>query len=359
MLTLIDNVSNLNRGEVVDYGLARLLKLQAGNIERMRSYYIANYVPIDATNPILKLLYGFNWALSANPMSFYNSAYEDMEVLCSSVGITTSYNRGQTFQGIFFGEGVSNALVLSVDPANRRTAVTSTRWRTFSPLKVITRPGVRGAYVRPDLLDYDSGNAVIAVDVPMLAYQYRLWYEYNSKLPLVERERPEHFLGRYVFPNMLYSQMDAIMVNSLLMDSVDEDPRNFPTPLAVMNHTEPLLKSLRKLISQVSETETVFDRLLTHMPSFKHSDMSQNLPRIHDRVTEANAWVALAMSLPMVSVCVKWGKEHNPEWGNVLNLFSTAERRIRTQRVIEKVTDLSFRINLDTDYTDFIIEITD
>ncbi|QAX96062.1 hypothetical protein [Vibrio phage vB_VmeM-Yong XC32] len=357
MLKLFSTFTGLDRGETIEAGLNRVLQLQAKNIAVAETYYQNQYVPTDMTNPLIRLCYRFNWELTTEPVNYYNRAKEEMQELCLNTGITSSANEGDIFEGLFYGENVKTVMVAEADAARRNRILSQPRWKDIRPVRVLTRPGVKGSYVRPDLIEYNEGHCVISVDIPALAYMFRGWIEDNLKLPVEQQKQPFHFVCHYVLPSMMWSQQDATLINSLVIgaDAWKEDAGEFSTFLAINNMTDSLLRTTYGLVKEVGTQTATWEKLLSHIPSFIGEDMSTALPQFFDRKTIKNEWVELIAMLPIATVCAKYAK-NNPESTMVDNLWKEYSRYLKNQRIISKIPDKKLIAQVDEAFAQFVIE---
>jgi len=354
MLPLFKTFTGLSRGLTIEAGLDRLVKLQAKNIATAINYYNNKYVPIDMSSPIVRLCYRLQGLLTTDSLGLYNKVNENIEELAFSVGITTSQNSGEAFSGLFYGERTQTILVAETVVKNRHRVFSQAPWKTLQPLRVIDRAGVKGSYVRPDLIDEgDINYCVVSIDIGLLAYMYLGWHLENQKLPVEYQRRIEHFIGQYVYPSMMWSQMDAIMMRSLVIGkgAWEMDSGSFPTHLAIPNRTSELLETLYGLLEDVSNRSATWEKILSHVPSFVYPDMGIGLPELATDISPQNHWVQFAAIIPSIQVCLKF-TPNNPEQTTQENLWRKYDRVLRSQRVIEKAPNRDIVDLITLGYTD-------
>lgn len=357
MLRLIDYKSTVNRGKIVKPNLLLSMSKQRANLQKLQTYYRQNYSPVLATNPLLRLLYRFDWDATKSGTYYYQKAKEDVNELASSVGITTSINAGDINYGSFYGH-LPVALIYS----NESTATDTFRsnWADMVPVKVLVSPTTKGGLARPDLVRASDGYGVIAIDIPLLAFMYKKWGDANNAKPESERERPEYFLGRYVLPNMLPSQFDAIITNMLYMDEeyIDLEDSAFTTPFAMVDHTRAILNEITVLKAEFSKSDYTPTKVLDNVIAMTAENMLDVAPIIYDGDTEANYWVRLAAALPYVMAGTVLAVK-DPSPSSTYNVAKVVGRRIKGQRTIAKIEDKKFSVEVDGLYEQLLTLLSD
>lgn len=359
MLPLFKTFTGLSRGLTIEAGLDRLMKLQAKNISSAINYYNNQFVPIDMTSPIVRLCYRLQGLLTSDSLSLYNRVIEELEEICLGVGITTSQNKGETFDGLFYGERTQTILVSETVVKNRHRVFGLAPWKTLQPLRVIDRAGVKGSYIRPDLINDEGINfCTVGIDVGLLAYMYLGWHEENKKLPVEYQKRIEHFVAQYVYPSMMWSQMDAAIMRSLIIGKKawEMDTASFPTNLALTNRTGELLGTVYGLMEEVSNQSVTWEKVLTHVPSFVYANMAMGLPELETDITPNNHWAQLAAIIPSIQVCLKF-TPNNPEQSAQENLWRRYDRTLKSQRIIDKAPNREVMDFLTLGYDDILFTI--
>lgn len=359
MVPLFSTFQDIERGSRIDPKLNQLMQKQKSNLSQCVRYYQQNYVPVDMTHPLVRLCYRFNWDLTQQSFDYYNRANEQKEELCSPLGITTSFNKGEIHEGIFYGEACKTALVLEVRDTNMRALMDGRPWASLTPLRVLTRPGVRGAYLRPDLINEDEeGYAVVAIDVPLLAGMFKRWRLDNQKKPKEARERPEHFVGRYLLPSMMHTQMDAVLLNSLNAFSLRKSELKdlSGVALGLIDQTANLAEELFDHVNALQGS--TWEQVANHIPSFEGETLADHLPVLSDRISQANEWASVGGSVALCRVCSKYATD-NPEGDRLVNLWMQEDRHYKNDRTFSKTPDPKFGTLLENHYNDFLLEFLD
>jgi hypothetical protein len=333
MYDLINFIPVLERASAFDLTLNRNLKQQKIAIDKIVNFYRTYIVPGPTDSPFVRLLYAMNYESTNNPGTYYYRFKQD-EIL-PIYGFTGITHKGKVHTGFFYGE--TKTIIVS-EPEATLADVMRTPWMDLQPLKVIKHPGLTHSLVRPDLADFKEGIAVIKVDLPMLGYMFGKWLEIQSSLEVTDREPPEHFLVRYVYPNMLYSQFRACMINSLSADITeifDTDPN--PTPVLTIDKTTECYTGLRDLIDKVS-TDMTFDQFLKIIPDIEKESMILGYDVINIEENNYVFWAILTAAMPLL-LALSQHCINNPELSSINPTYRRYKRKIKNQSLLSKIDD--------------------
>lgn len=335
MYDLIDFSPTLNRPTLTDLTLVRHVKQQYTAIERVVDFYHTYVVNGPSDSPFIRLLYDNTWDIAIAPYLYY-SRYGRDDIL-PAYGFTGETHKGKVHTGFFYGD--AKTIILADNNSTLATVMRNPIWQTLEPITVLKHPGTTHSLVRPDLAYFDSGIAVVSVDLPMLGFMYGSWIKDQAKLDPTQRERPEQFLVKYVYPNMLYSQFRAVAINTLAIDISDLGKFTpNPTPLLVTDKTEECFYGYRDLLARFNG-EATFDQLLTAMPDIDKDNLFIDR-YVPVSVVENNYtdWAVVTAAMPLL-VGLTAFSINNPTLDLIRGTYNRYRRRIRMQGTIAKIGD--------------------
>jgi hypothetical protein len=149
---------------------------------------------------------------------FYSNMNTKALSVSQSLMMTSSISTGRVFDGYFYGEGTKEILIAHDEGFDFYKA--SQNWRELQPIRVLRHPKSDLALNIPDGNSYniEEGIAVIAINLPMLALQYREYQIYEDSVALSRGESPRgltHYIYSYALTNMMYSHLDVAIFNRL------------------------------------------------------------------------------------------------------------------------------------------------
>lgn len=346
------STTDANRGGLIDLNVTRLKRLQESNLDKYSDFYHSAFYKISLTSPIYRLCYRLQYDVKT-AIDAYNRADVEMDEICTPLGLTTEFNTGKVYEGLFYGEDVKNIFIVESNSDHLSTLMSSISWRTRKPIRVLAKPGFSDSHVRPDHMEYFSGYSVMAIDVPYLAWMLWNWQQANSQLPQEERESLEHFVSMYVYPSLTPSQADVSIINALgvTYDSLDSDYKiSAKEPLYTVDNSDDFYKAIHNMFDKNKAEDFTWEQYLKQIASFRGGNLLDVLPVFHTRRTVANEWVMLAALMPWVTVLAE-RTPRNPLRTGIVTKWRRLKRRIKGQRVISKCPDIEVRELLEEQYT--------
>lgn len=188
------------------------------NLDTVREYYNTRPLAVKSNHFLLRLL----TALGV-PMSHHIERYHQIveaKALSYSMGfkMTSSIYKGGIFKGVFYGENSSEVIVATDEIFNPYDAYKN--WESLKPVTCLyhNRSDLKLLLPNGKTTSSDEGISVFAVNIPMLAVQFRAFLEENyanyKQDPNNNYLAPgSHFIHMYVLPGMLESQLDMSLFN--------------------------------------------------------------------------------------------------------------------------------------------------
>lgn len=189
--------------------------LQA-NLETVTSYYRIFAGKVDGSHFLIKLIYGVGVTRSLPLDRFYANAVARTQGVAMANKMTCSVNNGNIFDGVFYGTGTSEVIIGHDEAFDYEDAAVN--WQNLQPIKVLKHPKSDLALNIPDgsVTSSEKGTAVIAINIPMLALQYRQWKYIEDLRAERAADSPKgitHFIYNYPLTNMMSSHLDVCIFN--------------------------------------------------------------------------------------------------------------------------------------------------
>lgn len=307
------------------------------DIDKITNHYRGNEYASRGDHLLVKLIQIMNVPLHYPLDRYYDVCLDRTNTVANSLRLTTSANQGQLFKGIFY-HGCTEIIIVS-NQINRPTELES-GWRDLQAVKVIEHPVSNMRYMLPNGVNHNTerGLAVIHIDAAALMVQYRCFIQeqltssggLNSNV-LDER----HFLYRYVFPNMLKSQTDIVIINRLFnLDS------GAPMGDSIRRHvfytsdyTEMLDKGLLYLLDRLKVTKMPYQTLLANIPRV-FSDRPLSMPDMAEtRQVYWALWLARVRAMKLlIDMAGDQGSHYNQ---TLLNELWIDLKRFRSDNIFK------------------------
>jgi hypothetical protein len=190
---------------------------------------------VDSSHFLIRILESITVPQSMNLERYYANVDAGSLNVSMALKLTSPVFRGQIFNGIFYGPGNTEILIghdESFDPFAAHDD-----WENLAPVKVLRHPISHLGMNIPDgkSNDTETGIAVIAINIPMLAVQYRA-FRLNEIEVCAETGDSEksimEFIRMYVLPNMMTSHLDNVIFNR-----IDKMQRGIPFGSTKKHHS--------------------------------------------------------------------------------------------------------------------------
>ncbi len=205
------------------------------NLTIATSYYRRYPVRVDSAHLLAQLLYSIGILKNQPIDQLYSYLSTRALKAATACRLTSSINKGELHNGVFYGPGTREVIIAHDDEFDPWEA--QRNWRDLRPVQVLYHSHSDLGLFPPngERTSNDDGMAVISINVPMLAIQYREFFNHESQIAAASGENPRSimfFLGAYPLTNMLYSHLDTAVFNRLycrrfnipLGDSVKKQP---------------------------------------------------------------------------------------------------------------------------------------
>ena len=287
--------------------------LKAGfqaSLKIVTAYYRTYPGRVDASHFLIKLIYGVGVARSLPLDRFYAMCSSKALGVAMANKMTSAISKGQLFDGQFYGKGVREVLIGHDDDFDFQDAAKN--WQNLEPIKVLSHPKSDLGLNIPDGTGdgLEEGVAVIAINIPMLALQYRQWSEIETARAEAVGDSPRgitHFIYSYPLTNMLYSHLDVTLFNRLynLLNNIPLAEINKRHSFFLTDYDNKLNVVQKKQLEILASGQRSFNGMLKTIPMVS-VDTLADLAKLPDvALTRQVIWALCLARLEMLSFLFK------------------------------------------------------
>jgi hypothetical protein len=339
----------------LDLGLKR-------NLRQVIMYYRRNPMAVNSEHFLVRLLQSIAVPQSLNLERYYSNVDAMALNFSMSLGMTSSIYNGKLFNSVFYGNS-DEILIANSDSFDINEA--QNNWENLEPIKVLRHPVSNLNLNLPDgtINSTESGLAVISINIPMLAIQYRAFRleemvetTTDTGIQFESQKSVMQFIHMYVLPNMLYSHLDYVIFNRIynLEFGIPFGESVKKHPFYITDFTSKLNYFHNTILDQLRKTNKDFSGILQSIPTItKHSLFEvMMLPSI--AITRQVSWAIFISRLSELLFLFRLSKEshgnkNQSEIGRVLrqltmyksdNLFRSMLPNDKYIEVSEQIKDL-------------------
>jgi hypothetical protein len=279
------------------------------SVQQVITYHENNPHGLNGSHFLVKLLGSLNVPLSM-PYDIYNDKVTDQALnLAMSLKMTSALSKGHVFDpGVFFGPDIREILIATIDSYD--TSLLKDQWHTLRPIEVLYHPKTELNLALPDGKHHsvEGGYAVITINIPMLASQYRMWREYDRRANPDAPRSVMQFLTMFPLPNMLYSYLDWAIVNRTIHKFFDLDlPKvKNPNPFYLTDYSAEVDKTLTHYLQAVETNGWNFDMMLNALPQLSSRSTVRDLIQPPAMAfSQQLQWAIVMARLPLISFLVQ------------------------------------------------------
>lgn len=276
------------------------------NLHSVVNYYHRFPGRIDGSHFLIKLISGMNISKTLSIDRLYDSVSSKAMSVSQALKMTSPINRGQRFNGVFYGEGTTEILIAHDEGFDFFDA--EKNWRDLCPIKVLCHPKSDLGLNIPDGEQYsiEEGIAVIAINIPMLAIQYREYQRFEDYIAETNGDSPRgltHYIYSYALTNMLYSHLDVTIFNRLhnLLLGIPLGTSKTKHSFHVQDYSDKLTELQLLQLRTFDRNPRKFDAMMKMVPlitSRNISDMA-DLPDVVP--TMQVVWALMLSRLPLLT----------------------------------------------------------
>lgn len=280
------------------------------SIDRVQRFRLENPMSLTGTHPLIRLLMSLNVPLSLDPELYRDRVAEITYHLARNLQFTSPVSQGKAhYPSMFYGDNVTD-VVLVHDEDFDLTDI-ATRWQNLQPIRVLYHPQTDLRLHVPDgrYPSVEAGMAVISINLPMLALQYRMWRHWERGTVGSESPRTVMmFLQAHPLPQMLASHLDCAIFNRILGLYFD-----IPFPEIRSRHsfyltdwTNAVDAVLLKYIGLAKARKMDFDAMISTMPAAGYDSRYDTLHWPEMPFTYQVTWALVVARLAQVMFLVRF-----------------------------------------------------
>lgn len=308
-----------NTPSVISYGVLRYPQwnyVREGllrNLQSVQSFYNSRVMAVKSNHFIARLVNNINVSHNHDLERYYDIVDARSNAIAAVMRMTSSLQRGAIFNGVFYGQGCME--VIMVDSSSFNPIDAYKNWRTLEAVKVVMHPRSDLGLMLPNgkATGAETGLAVISVNIPLLAIQFRAFVA--EQLAKGDDDSPQgvgHFVHRYVLPNMLPTQLDYTIFNRVCNIATGA-PMGESTRAHPFTHMADLATQCDKvhidLVGGFKGRSMDFKAVLATIPAVTKNTMEQVMVIPENASTRQVLWAEVLSRIDALTMTIQFAGE--------------------------------------------------
>lgn len=344
MLGLFTGRDHTHQGRVEHPEFEYIRRTYLRELANVVDFYHNRIYATKSDHFLVKLLYLIDVPLSYSVGRFVDVSSIRAPFISRAMKMTSDTNIGQIFDGEFFGKGTSE-IILSIDEFFDPVEAEK-EWKRIAAVTVLNHPKSDLGLLLANGKKTASGDglAVIAVNIPLLALQFRCFLQQQQMFLRTSQDAGylafSHFVHMYVLPNMLFSGFDITILNRLMNLYYDRDMgvANVRHPFMVTNYASKLDHSLLFAVDRMFKTKARFEQSINLIPTVVNSSMLEALAMPDIAPTRQVYWAIILCRLNAIKFFLDLdrdnGSDANRTW---INQIQRILIRLRNENIYPSV----------------------
>lgn len=337
------------------------------NLKKVVEFYQTHSMAVESEHFLVRLLQSITTP-KALPLDRYYAIVDALSLnLGMALKMTSSISKGHVFPGTFYGPGCTEVLI--AENADFDVEAVNRNWENVQAIRVLRHPRSDLGLNLPDgkKTGSETGFAVIAINIPMLAVQYRAFRQREDEYSLRTGEPGRtimQFIHMHVLPNMLYSHFDYVMFNRIynLKRGAPLGESSKPHPFYITDFSQKLNAVHATVLVNLSAVGQDFAGILRSIPAVTKNNLDDVLVIPEMAPTRQVIWALALSRFPAIDFMldmVKGGNQGGAEIRNQqqLNGLMQAIRAYRTGAVFSSVLDRDSLFDVDMEIDDIVDKI--
>lgn len=241
---------------------------------KVKQYYENNLYVVPNNHRLVKLIIDLQTYMQSSPEMIARLVVNESDRLCRAYGITSSViNGGISTAGDMYNRN-SPEVFISIEESINIKAVYD-NFRDQEPVRVLTHDftDLEFGLANGKYSGSERGIAVFGINLPLLAVQYKAWYDKERYVKETDTYLPTHyFVVKYILRNMISSHVDIAMFNRLLALLHNQYIPNGVNhhSFLIADHSAKLDQTHEQLLQRLKNTQTDYIQRLESLPSLEH-----------------------------------------------------------------------------------------
>ena len=292
------------------------------NLSKYKAYYAESSVFCSADHILIDLLYALNTSMSLNNREYVDDVSYRTQQITNMLGLNSAFSRFKQKKSCFFGNHCSELIIVVEEAFDVEQAYKN--WKTQQSVKVLTHPFISITPLPPfpDFTARGDGLAVIMINLPLLALQWKAFTE--SQDMNGDTYGAQSFVSRFVWPNMMDTYQEQAWFNIVHHGRSNHGHlgnQTFRTPFTFIDLKNRLDQAQSSVIEKINQLNaSSFETVLKSIPSLTHDNMCQSLlyPKVPS--TTNVSWVMDIARMKHLSFLIVASKpEHRAASRNWIN----------------------------------------
>lgn len=280
------------------------------SIQRIKSYRRMNPRYLPGGHVLIRLLNSIPLSMHLDAQTYNDKIADNALLFTQSLKFTSALSKGQVWRpGAFLGKNVTEVILATTDPWDVEAGLAN--WEELSPIRFLHHPMNTLRLPVPDgqFASTEGGVAVITINVPMLASQYRMWRKVTQAVDESPRTLGQ-FLQAYPLPNMLDTQVDIAILNRLmsLYFGVEPEAQTYRHPFYLTDWSTDVDRVLEKWLLHAGAKRWDFDTLVSHIPTVCSENLHHVLKLPEQAFSTQIQWAVLLARLALVVFLVQFNR---------------------------------------------------
>jgi hypothetical protein len=336
------------------------------NLETVIRYYHRWPMSVKADHFIIRLLHSITTPKGL-PIERY---YDNVDGLFSlnlgmALGMTSPLSQGRLHDGVFYGPGTKEVLIATTEVFDPFDA--EKNWMELTPIRVLRHP-------RSDLglvplngkkNGIETGIAVIAINIPMLAIQWRSFWLREKMLAEQYGESPRGigmFVHMFVLPNLMPSHLDYAIFNRFnnLLKGAPMGVSLTKNPFYLTDFSNKIDATQKTTLEQLTKQSKNFLTTLFNLGAVTRPNM-QEVMEVPDLAPTRQVLWALALArIPMMDFLTRFGTDAGfAKNGQEVNRIRQAIRRYDNDQILRHALPTEYFIETRGELQDILDRLDD
>lgn len=279
MINLLNNLSVRNKGTVKLPEWDYVRTGMTFNLNHANKYYRSGAFAVSSDHELIKLIFGLTSSVDLDLFEFYKRVDAKALTVAQQLGYTTTMSKGRLFNNVFFG-GNSKEVIVVTDETFDPEEVTK-NWMDARPIKIL-----RHGFDKIDCFQLNgrlpsNGISVFAINLPMLAVQYRAYRQWQKTYVTEDTGRNSiyHFCYAYPINNMMFEAADHAVFNRMIRinQGIETSDNATKHPFPVTNFTSRCDRLLLSINNTLNNSERDLMSIIKTIPLIELDDVSELL----------------------------------------------------------------------------------